>query len=103
MIERNRRIYIGSDDTQEQVLADLLRLADNPREVQLDVGSRAVDVTEAVEERFLAERSEPDLDSVQEPTEPTDALTGVPGPDTEAAQAPRKRAPRRAPVAEETA
>ena len=79
MIERTRTIYIGRDDSIPDRLRELLALADDPQEVQFVVGTRDVLVTEELAERWTAEQTGPDLDTVQEPT-----------------PAPRKRAPRKA-------
>lgn len=113
MIERDRVIYIGRDEDTAAVLRELLALPDvAPAEIQLDVGSRQVLVTERVQQVWAEQRSGPDLDSVQEPehdparapeqfeqeaTPPAD-----PPAEIESTPAPRKRAPRKAPAAEET-
>lgn len=84
-----RHIYIGRDDDIATVLRHLLDLADSPAEVQMQVGTREVLVSDAVAERFESASAGPDLDSVEEPEE---------------TPAPRKRAPRKAapPAAEES-
>jgi hypothetical protein len=79
-----RYIYIGRDDDIATVLRHLLDLADSPAEVQMQVGTREVLVSDAVAERF--ESAAP---QAEESTE---------------TPAPRKRAPRKAapPAAEES-
>lgn len=103
-MDLNRTIYIGRDDDISEVLRRLLDLADSPREVVMQVGTREVSVSEAVAERF--ERSagtaeEPEAEPEAEP-EPDPEPTGEAAEET---TAPRKRAPRKAatPAAEETA
>jgi hypothetical protein len=83
----NRHIYIGRDDDIATVLRHLLDLADSPNEVQMQVGTREVLVSDAVAERFEGAANGPDLDSVEEPEE---------------TPAPRRRARKAAPTAEES-
>lgn len=66
-MELTQRIYIGQDDDIPAVLRRLLDLAESPHEVVMQVGTREVLVSDAVAEAFAG----PDLDSVEEPAEPT--------------------------------
>lgn len=97
MIERTHTIVIGREDSVPEQLRLLLGLADDPAEVAFVTGTRDVQVSEQVAERFAARQAGPDLDSVIEPEQ-------APEPQPEESPAPRSRRPRKAaaPAAEET-
>jgi hypothetical protein len=106
-MDLNRTIYIGRDDDISEVLRHLLGLAEDPREVVMQVGTREVRVSDAVAERFEGATEPAEPEQEQEPDEDADSEPEQ-QEGTAETPAPRKRAPRKAvaedaPAAEETA
>lgn len=101
-MDLNGTIYVAPGDSIPETLRGLFELAEDPREVQVQVGSREIRVTSDLLDRWVASREEAPTEEKRE-AEPDAERAPAEAEETNAPA--RKRAPRKAaaPAGEETA